>query len=65
VAIALNFLLRFTWSLKLSTHLRLDELTAGGFALEWLEVVRRWLWVYFRLEREWVVRGYANPATSP
>ncbi|RKP08435.1 EXS family-domain-containing protein, partial [Thamnocephalis sphaerospora] len=54
LAIVLDFLLRFTWSLKLSTHLRLDELTAGGFVLEWLEVVRRWLWVYFRLEREWV-----------
>ncbi|KAI8052266.1 EXS family-domain-containing protein [Syncephalis plumigaleata] len=65
MAITLDFLLRFTWSLKLSTHLRLDELTAGGFALEWLEVVRRWLWVYFRLEREWVVRGYANSTVNP
>ncbi|RKP23401.1 EXS family-domain-containing protein [Syncephalis pseudoplumigaleata] len=62
-AIMMDFLLRFTWSLKLSTHLRLDELTAGGFILEWLEVVRRWLWVYFRFEREWVARGYAHTPT--
>ncbi|KAI9593466.1 EXS family-domain-containing protein [Syncephalis fuscata] len=32
-AIIIDFMLRFTWSLKLSTHLRLDELTAGGLFL--------------------------------
>ena len=58
MAVILDLLLRFTWSLKLSTHLRLEELTVGGFAMEWLEIVRRWLWVFFRLEREWVEKGY-------
>ncbi|KAI9230182.1 MAG: EXS family-domain-containing protein [Piptocephalis tieghemiana] len=56
-AVIFDLLLRLTWSLKLSPHLRLDQLTAGGFIMEALEILRRWVWVYFRLEREWVARG--------
>ncbi|RKP11903.1 EXS family-domain-containing protein, partial [Piptocephalis cylindrospora] len=52
-AVLFDLLLRLTWSLKLSPHLRLDQLTAGGFIMEALEIFRRWVWVYFRLEREW------------
>ncbi|RKP36872.1 EXS family-domain-containing protein [Dimargaris cristalligena] len=53
-AIAINVLLRTTWTLKISPHLPIETLPLGGFTLEWLEVLRRWLWVYFRVEREWL-----------
>ncbi|KAA8914610.1 EXS family-domain-containing protein [Sphaerosporella brunnea] len=55
VAIALDFLLRFAWSVKLSPHLDfLNEMEGGIFALELLEIFRRWIWVFFRVEREWI-----------
>lgn len=48
-----NFVLRLTWSAKLSPHLhRAAEVEWGVFVLELLEVLRRWLWVYFRVEFE-------------
>jgi hypothetical protein len=41
-AVAIDLLLRFTWSLKLSTHLHaIHEIEQGVFLLEALEVVRR------------------------
>jgi hypothetical protein len=56
VAIALDFLLRFAWSVKLSPHLDfLNEMEGGIFVLELLEVCRRWVWVFFRVEKEWTV----------
>lgn len=52
-AISLNFILRLTWSIKLSTHFhRAAEKEMGVFILELLEIVRRWIWVYFRVEWE-------------
>lgn len=52
-AVGLDFLLRFTWSLKLSSHLdRFDDMEGGIFLLELLEVFRRWVWVFFRVETE-------------
>lgn len=54
-AIALDFLLRFTWSLKLSPHLdHFADFESGIFLLELLEVARRWMWIFFRVETEWV-----------
>ncbi|KAG9299955.1 hypothetical protein G9A89_009683 [Geosiphon pyriformis] len=51
IAIIIDFLLRFTWSLKLSSHLHVvAELEAGVFLMECLEVGRRWLWMFFRME---------------
>uniref|UniRef100_U9SQA1 EXS domain-containing protein n=1 Tax=Rhizophagus irregularis (strain DAOM 181602 / DAOM 197198 / MUCL 43194) TaxID=747089 RepID=U9SQA1_RHIID len=51
VAIFIDFLLRFTWSLKLSSHLHIiHQLEGGVFLMELLEVMRRWLWIFFRLE---------------
>ncbi|PMD39434.1 EXS-domain-containing protein [Hyaloscypha variabilis F] len=54
-AIALDFLLRFTWSLKLSPHLdHFADFESGIFVMECLEVGRRWMWIFFRVETEWV-----------
>ncbi|KZV81617.1 EXS-domain-containing protein [Exidia glandulosa HHB12029] len=53
LAVALNLVLRFTWSLKLSAHLHsLAELEHGVFIMEALEILRRWVWVFFRVEWE-------------
>lgn len=58
LAIALDLLLRFTWSLKLSPHLHeIGELEEGVFGMELLEVLRRWGWVYLRIEWEAVRKG--------
>ncbi|KAE9381087.1 EXS-domain-containing protein [Stipitochalara longipes BDJ] len=54
-AIVLDFLLRFTWSLKLSPHLdHFADFESGIFVMECLEVGRRWMWIFFRVETEWV-----------
>ncbi|TIB00673.1 hypothetical protein E3P94_02014 [Wallemia ichthyophaga] len=52
-AILADFFLRFTWSLKLSSHLHAYvQLESGVFAFEILEILRRYLWCLFRLEWE-------------
>ncbi|KAJ9114034.1 hypothetical protein QFC22_005854 [Naganishia vaughanmartiniae] len=51
--IALDFILRFTWSLKLSSHLHtIAEIESGVFMMEALELLRRWMWVFLRTEWE-------------
>lgn len=56
--ILLDLILRFTWSLKLSSHLHsIHEIEMGIFMLEALEVMRRWIWVYVRIEWEAVRKG--------
>ena len=58
LVISVDFILRFTWSLKLSSHLHgIHEMEMGIFILEALEVLRRWLWVYVRMEWEAVRKG--------
>jgi len=55
VAVGLDFLLRFAWSVKLSPHLDfLNEMEGGIFTLELLEVFRRWVWLFLRVEKEFV-----------
>jgi hypothetical protein len=55
VAIAMDLILRCTWSLKLSPHLdHFNDLEGGIFVMELLEVLRRWIWIFFRVETEWV-----------
>lgn len=62
VAIAIDLMLRCTWSLKLSPHLvHFNDLEGGIFTIEILEVVRRWMWIFFRVESEWV-RNNLGPA---
>ncbi|XP_078182752.1 uncharacterized protein LOC144576298 isoform X1 [Carex rostrata] len=46
-----NLILRCTWTYKLSAHLRHNYLTV--FAITALEIVRRFQWVFFRVENEW------------
>jgi hypothetical protein len=58
VAIFINFVLRFTWSLKLSSHLHhVADLEVGVFMIEALEVLRRWIWVFIRVEWEMLKLG--------
>jgi hypothetical protein len=52
-AIFINFVLRFTWSLKISSHLHhVADLEVGVFMMEALEILRRWIWVFLRVEWE-------------
>lgn len=52
-----NLVLRMTWSIKLSSHLHLQsEGSAVIFWLEVGEVLRRWMWVFLRVEWEVVKR---------
>lgn len=42
-----------TWSIKLSSHLySVTDGSVGIFWLEVAEIVRRWLWVFLRVEWE-------------
>ncbi|KAI2635340.1 EXS family-domain-containing protein [Xylaria nigripes] len=53
--IALDLVLRCTWSLKLSGHYgHIVDWEGSIFVLELLEVARRWIWIFFRVETEWV-----------
>ncbi|RDL40086.1 uncharacterized protein BP5553_00065 [Venustampulla echinocandica] len=55
IAIVTDLLLRCTWSLKLSSSLdHFADIESGIFFLGLLEVVRRWIWIFFRVETEWV-----------
>jgi hypothetical protein len=61
-AIVIDLLLRCTWSFKLSPHLdHFNDLEGGIFMMELLEVLRRWMWIFFRVETEWV-RTHMGPA---
>lgn len=54
VAIIIDLTLRCTWSLKLSPHLdHFNDLEGGIFVMEFLEVFRRFIWIFFRVETEW------------
>ena len=66
LVIALDLMLRCTWSLKLSPHLdHFADFESGIFLMELLEVGRRWMWIFFRVETEWVrttsSRGLGGP----
>ena len=60
LAVFIDFLLRITWSFKLSSHLLIRQLDASIFLLELMEVFRRWVWVMFRMENEWVKKVYSS-----
>ncbi|EGO25437.1 hypothetical protein SERLADRAFT_448412 [Serpula lacrymans var. lacrymans S7.9] len=56
--IFLNLVLRLTWSIKLSSHLHSEtEGSALIFWLEMAELVRRWMWVFVRVEWEAVKKS--------
>ncbi|GAB2274873.1 hypothetical protein Dimus_009644 [Dionaea muscipula] len=46
-----NLVLRWTWTYKLSAHLRHNYLTV--FTIAALEIFRRFQWIFFRVENEW------------
>ncbi|XP_039070273.1 SPX and EXS domain-containing protein 1-like isoform X2 [Hibiscus syriacus] len=46
-----NLVLRCTWTYKLSAHLRHNYLTV--FTVTTLEMLRRFQWIFFRVENEW------------
>eukprot|EP00898_Chlorokybus_atmophyticus_P007318 jgi/Chlat1/7588/Chrsp63S07072 len=50
-AIFSDALLRATWTYKLSAHLRHNEYTVTLISL--CEILRRWQWMFFRVETEW------------
>lgn len=53
-AIVIDLVLRFTWLSRLTTRLNwVNDLESGVFALMFLEVIRRWLWIFLRVETEW------------
>lgn len=56
-AMLIDFVLRTTWSLKLSSHLSIKKLEGSILLMEFFEIFRRWIWVFFRLESEWVKRS--------
>ncbi|CED82712.1 Predicted small molecule transporter [Phaffia rhodozyma] len=61
LAIIVDLVLRFTWSLKLSSHLHsISEIESGVFLMEALELARRWMWVFLRIEWEDIKRTRAR-----
>lgn len=53
--IAGDLVLRFTWAFRLGPGLmRLPDAEGTVFLLQSLEVFRRWVWIFFRVETEWV-----------
>ncbi|KAK0618520.1 EXS-domain-containing protein [Bombardia bombarda] len=53
--IVIDLLLRCTWSLKLSPHLdHVSDFESSIFLIQFLEVFRRWVWIFFRVEAEWI-----------
>lgn len=61
LALFINLVLRLTWSVKLSSHLHAKAQGDGSFFIFWIEVaelVRRWVWVFLRVEWEIVRRAH-------
>ncbi|KAK4449264.1 protein ERD1 1 [Podospora aff. communis PSN243] len=53
--IAMDLVLRCTWMLKLSPRLEyLTDFEGSIFMIQFLEVFRRWVWIFFRVETEWI-----------
>jgi EXS family len=60
LALFINLVLRLTWGIKLSSHLHANAQGEGTLFIFWLEVaelVRRWIWVFIRVEWEIVRRA--------
>lgn len=54
-AIAVDFILRISWIVKLSASMdSFNDWEGGIFTIQVLEVFRRWIWIFFRVETEWV-----------
>jgi len=53
----LNFFLRMTWSAKLSSHLHSTDGSVTIFLIEVAEIIRRWMWVFIRVEWEYIKKA--------
>ncbi|KAI0176975.1 EXS family protein [Pestalotiopsis sp. NC0098] len=63
--IGLDLMLRCTWSLKLSPHLdHIADFESSIFIIEFLEVFRRWVWIFFRVETEWIRNNASSTLPS-
>ncbi|TCD62925.1 hypothetical protein EIP91_006223 [Steccherinum ochraceum] len=65
-AILVDLVLRLTWSVKLSSHLHLK--TEGDLLIFWIEMaelVRRWMWLFLRVEWEVVKERGSNRSRRP
>ncbi|KAJ5082123.1 hypothetical protein N7532_011166 [Penicillium argentinense] len=55
VIVIIHLALRFSWLWRVLPGLSwLPETESGLFILMFLEVARRWMWVFFRAEAEWI-----------
>ncbi|KAL2828766.1 EXS family-domain-containing protein [Aspergillus cavernicola] len=64
MAIAIDFGIRFSWMSRFVPGFYwLTETEFGFFVLMFLEVARRWMWVFLRVETEWV-RNSRGPAPN-
>ncbi|KAJ4290673.1 protein-ER retention protein [Collariella sp. IMI 366227] len=53
--IVLDLVLRCTWMIKLSSTMdRISDFESSIFLIQFLEVFRRWVWIFFRVETEWL-----------
>ncbi|KAF9879224.1 putative EXS family protein [Colletotrichum karsti] len=53
--IVMDLMLRCTWTVKLSANLdKFTDFESSIFLLQSLEVFRRWVWIFFRVETEWL-----------
>lgn len=67
LALFINLVLRLTWSVKLSSHLHATVQGEGTLFIFWVEVaelVRRWVWVFIRVEWEIVRRAQDSAMRS-
>eukprot|EP01012_Entosiphon_sulcatum_P055207 TRINITY_DN7681_c0_g1_i1.p1 TRINITY_DN7681_c0_g1~~TRINITY_DN7681_c0_g1_i1.p1 ORF type:complete len:446 (+),score=50.68 TRINITY_DN7681_c0_g1_i1:48-1385(+) len=53
IAIPVDLFLRFIWSLQLSPHIYMDR-EFQMFVLEAVEILRRCMWIFFRMEWQYV-----------
>ncbi|KKK17575.1 hypothetical protein P175DRAFT_0288489 [Aspergillus ochraceoroseus IBT 24754] len=64
LAISIDFALRFSWASRFVPGLTwLTDSEVGLFILMFLEVGRRWMWTFLRVETEWI-RNKHGPAPN-
>lgn len=65
VAILVDLGIRFAWlSRFVPGFLWLTETEGGIFTLMFLEVARRWMWIFLRVEAEWSLSPLSHLADS-
>ncbi|PIA42651.1 hypothetical protein AQUCO_02000237v1 [Aquilegia coerulea] len=61
--LASNLILRCTWTYKLSAHLRHNYITV--FTITLLEMLRRFQWIFFRVDNEWNKMNHRQSSSLP